>query len=82
MIGYGSLMVAGSQAFVSFGRVAILGEVTCVAAALVSLPALLMWMDRRRAVETARGSGQDFESRVIAERFYPLFFVFFASSTL
>jgi len=47
MIGYGSLMVAGSQAFVSFGRVAILGEATCVTAALVSLPSFLMWIDRR-----------------------------------
>lgn len=47
-IGYGSLLIASNQAFVSFGRLAVLGEVTCIAAALLSLPALLLLRDRRK----------------------------------
>jgi hypothetical protein len=48
IIGYGSLLLAGNQAFFSFGRIAILGEVTTLAAALLSLPAFLYLRDRRR----------------------------------
>ncbi len=48
-IGYGSLLIAGSQAFVSFGILAVLGEVTCVCAAVVSLPAFLCWWERVRS---------------------------------
>jgi predicted RND superfamily exporter protein len=44
-IGYGSLLIAGNQGFVSFGRVAILGEFTCLAAAILSLPAYLHYRD-------------------------------------
>ena len=33
--GYGSLLIASNQAFVSFGKLAILGEFTCVFAAVV-----------------------------------------------
>lgn len=39
-IGYASLLIAGSQAFVSFGTLAVLGELTCLTAAIVALPAL------------------------------------------
>jgi hypothetical protein len=46
IIGYGSLLVAQSQAFVSFGILAVIGEITCVIAAIVSLPALLILKDR------------------------------------
>jgi uncharacterized protein len=41
IIGYGSLLAARSGALISFGRVAILGEVTTLAAAVVFLPAWL-----------------------------------------
>jgi predicted RND superfamily exporter protein len=41
IIGYGSLLIAGNQAFVSFGMLAVIGEITCVTAAVVSLPAYL-----------------------------------------
>jgi predicted RND superfamily exporter protein len=41
VIGYGSLLVARNGALISFGRVAILGELTCLGAALLVLPA---WM--------------------------------------
>ncbi len=59
IIGYGSLLIAGNQAFVSFGKLAVLGEITCVIAALVSLPAYLVWRTekrkRRRASTGATG---------------------------
>jgi predicted RND superfamily exporter protein len=48
MIGYGSLLIAGNQAFVSFGLLAVLGEITCVIAAVVTLPAFLKWTDSWR----------------------------------
>ena len=48
IIGYSSLLIAGNQAFVSFGRMAVLGEITCVFAAVVSLPAYLCFRDRRK----------------------------------
>lgn len=46
--GYGSLLIASNQAFVSFGRLAIVGEFTCVFAAVVSLPALLWILEKRK----------------------------------
>ena len=45
--GYGSLLIASNQAFVSFGKLAVLGEITCVFAAILSLPALIRWMELR-----------------------------------
>jgi predicted RND superfamily exporter protein len=48
-IGYGVLLVAHSRALVSFGALAILGELGCLAAALLTLPAALALIDRRRA---------------------------------
>ncbi len=48
IIGYGSLLIAGNQAFVSFGTLAVLGEVTCVLGAVVSLPAYLVWSSERK----------------------------------
>lgn len=41
-IGYGSLLIAGNQAFVSFGLLSVLGEITCLLAAVVALPAFLL----------------------------------------
>jgi predicted RND superfamily exporter protein len=41
IIGYSSLIVARNQALVSFGVLADLGEVACLAAALLALPAVL-----------------------------------------
>ena len=48
MIGYSSLLIAKNQAFVSFGTLAVLGELTSVVAAVVTLPALLLVMRRWR----------------------------------
>ncbi len=39
VVGYGSLILAGNQAFVSFGVLAVVGEMTCLIAALIALPA-------------------------------------------
>jgi len=46
--GYGSLLIASNQAFVSFGRLAVLGEFTCVFAAVVALPALIWFIEQKR----------------------------------
>ncbi|GAC1593969.1 MAG: hypothetical protein NVS4B10_01170 [Myxococcales bacterium] len=43
IIGYGSLMVADNQALAGFGLLASLGEITCLLAALVLVPAWLAW---------------------------------------
>lgn len=48
VIGYSSLLIARNQALNSFGLLADLGEVACLAAALVALPAVLRWRELRR----------------------------------
>ncbi len=45
IIGYSSLLVASNRALISFGVLADLGEVACLAAALVALPAVLRWRE-------------------------------------
>jgi predicted RND superfamily exporter protein len=48
IIGYSSLLLSKSRALQSFGRLANLGEVTCLLAALVVLPCLAaLWLRRR-----------------------------------
>jgi predicted RND superfamily exporter protein len=49
VIGYGSLLMSGSQAFVSFGKLAVTGELTCIAAAILSLPSLWLLVQERRS---------------------------------
>ena len=41
IIGYGSLLVSDQQAVASFGRLAVVGELACVAMAVLFLPSLL-----------------------------------------
>jgi hypothetical protein len=48
IVGYGSLLAASSRALRGFGAMAILGEVACLSSALLALPALILWRDRRR----------------------------------
>lgn len=48
VIGYSSLLLSRSRALQSFGRLANLGEVTCLLAALVVLPCLAALVLRRR----------------------------------
>jgi predicted RND superfamily exporter protein len=49
IIGYASLLVARNQALISFGLLAVLGEVACLAAALLALPAVLRWRELAHA---------------------------------
>jgi hypothetical protein len=46
IVGYGSLLKASNQALQGFGAMAILGEIACLSAAIVALPAVLMWRGR------------------------------------
>jgi predicted RND superfamily exporter protein len=48
IVGYGSLLAARNRALQGFGAMAILGEVACLAAAIIALPALVLWLQRRR----------------------------------
>jgi hypothetical protein len=52
IVGYGSLLAASSRALRGFGKMAILGEISCLAAALLALPALILWREHRRARTT------------------------------
>ena len=52
IVGYGSLLAAHSQALRGFGAMAILGEICCLSAALVAMPALVTW--RARAANQVR----------------------------
>lgn len=47
IIGYSSLLMAENRALFLFGCLAVLGEITCLVAAVVALPAWLEW--RRRS---------------------------------
>lgn len=59
IIGYGSLLLAGNRAFVSFGSLATWGELTCLLAALISLPAFIELGKRteRRSISSLEASG-------------------------
>jgi predicted RND superfamily exporter protein len=50
IIGYATLLTADNMAIQSFGLIAVIGEITCLSAALFALPAVLAWRDRRRAL--------------------------------
>jgi len=49
IVGYGSLLFSLNRALRSFGWYAMAGEVTTILTALILLPALLLWAQRRRA---------------------------------
>jgi hypothetical protein len=50
IIGYGVLLTSSSLVLASFGKLAIIGEVACLAAAMLLLPAIATLVDRGRAV--------------------------------
>jgi predicted RND superfamily exporter protein len=54
IIGYTSLLIASNQGFVSFGLLAVVGELTCVVAAVVSLPAYLMLRERKQLLKALK----------------------------
>ncbi len=60
IIGYSSLLIAGSQAFVSFGVLAVLGELTCITAAIIAFPAIWAFFDERAASKAAVASNDVF----------------------
>jgi predicted RND superfamily exporter protein len=49
-IGWCSLLIAGNQAFVSFGRLAVIGEITCVAVGVLVIPAFLILLQSHKKV--------------------------------
>jgi predicted RND superfamily exporter protein len=60
IVGYGSLLAARNRALQGFGLMAILGEVSCLSAAIIALPALLLWLRTRPFYEHhPRSSGLD-----------------------
>jgi len=59
IVGYGSLLAARNQALQGFGAMAILGEVSCLSAAIVALPAFIIWSDRRRKASTTEAPAND-----------------------
>ncbi|OGQ44820.1 MAG: hypothetical protein A3H42_04160 [Deltaproteobacteria bacterium RIFCSPLOWO2_02_FULL_46_8] len=50
IIGYFTLIIAKSQALVSFGWIGIIGEVTCLAAAMVFVPTLVMRLEQKNRI--------------------------------
>ena len=53
IIGYSSLLLSRNRALRSFGLLADLGEITCLVAALVVLPALVRLFSRPKEPEAA-----------------------------
>jgi uncharacterized protein len=53
IVGYGSLLAARNRALQGFGGMAILGEIACLAAAIIGLPSLVLWIANRRATPPA-----------------------------
>jgi len=53
IVGYGSLLAASNQAMRGFGLMAILGEVCCLTAAIMALPAVLAWWAGRGRAESS-----------------------------
>ena len=47
IVGYGSLLAARNRALQGFGAMAILGEISCLSAAIIALPAFLTWRQAR-----------------------------------
>jgi predicted RND superfamily exporter protein len=56
IVGYGSLLAASNRALNGFGLMAIIGEVVCLSAAIVALPAVLFWRHARPFTEEPRAT--------------------------
>jgi uncharacterized protein len=66
IIGYSSLLLARNRALYLFGLTAVLGEVACLTAAVVALPAFLIVLRRakeKRANRANRGKGEADKTR-------------------
>ncbi|HVV50324.1 MAG TPA: MMPL family transporter [Polyangia bacterium] len=67
VVGYASLLFSANQGIRSFGLSALIGELTCVFAALVLAPALLdLRLRRRRAPAVTEIAGEPFVSGAVA----------------
>jgi predicted RND superfamily exporter protein len=62
IVGYGSLLAARNQALQGFGAMAILGEISCLSAAIVALPAFIVWRQRGRATNGVNGRAANDEA--------------------
>jgi predicted RND superfamily exporter protein len=58
IIGYSSLLLARNRALFLFGLLAVLGEIACLTAAVVALPAWLVLTRRRGPEATQAGEGR------------------------
>ena len=58
IVGYGSLLAASNQAMRGFGLMAILGEICCLTAAIMALPAVLAWWAGRGRAESSEPKNQ------------------------
>jgi predicted RND superfamily exporter protein len=63
IVGYGSLLAANNGALRGLGGVATLGELTCLLAALVLIPAALMLVRRPRAVPVQPTTSTELEAK-------------------
>lgn len=54
IVGYGSLLAARNRALQGFGMMAILGEISCLSAAIIALPALLTWLRTKPLLDQKR----------------------------
>jgi hypothetical protein len=66
IIGYGVLMTSNSMALVSFGKLAVIGELTCLAGALLLLPGLTTLSERRPQRSLAPAAELESETRACA----------------
>jgi uncharacterized protein len=57
VVGYGSLLAARNRALQGFGAMAILGELACITAAILALPAMQLWLHRRREQRIKQSEG-------------------------
>jgi hypothetical protein len=56
MLGYSALTLSVNRAVQSFGVAAAAGEICCVLTGVLVLPALLVWLERRRARQATRAT--------------------------
>jgi hypothetical protein len=59
IIGYSSLLLAKNRALFLFGATAVMGEVACLTAAIVALPALLVLIGRSKRLASQQGVVRD-----------------------
>jgi len=55
ILGYVALVRSNNHAVRSMGVAAVIGEIACLFAAVIVLPAALVWMDARRTRQASRG---------------------------